>query len=80
MSIFLWIILGAISGYVASKITGSQSGIVFNIILGIIGSFIGAWIMNIFGSNGVTGFNLSSIAVSILGAVVLIWVVKFLRK
>ena len=78
MSILSWIIVGAISGWLANIIGGGKKkkGCFFNIILGIIGAFIGGYIMTFFGESGVTGFNLWSILVATLGAVLLLWVVK----
>lgn len=72
MGIILWIILGAIAGWFASVITESNHGVITDIILGIIGAFVGGMIMNFFGQAGVTGFNLYSIVVAVIGAVVLI--------
>lgn len=82
MDIIIWIIFGALVGWVASLImkTDSQQGSVINIVVGIIGAMIGGWIMNSFGETGVTGFNLYSFLVSLLGAVVLIVLVKALRR
>lgn len=73
MGILLWIVLGAISGWVASMIMKSNQGLVGDILLGIIGAVIGGFVMNLFGQTGVTGFNVYSAVVSILGAVIVIW-------
>ena len=82
MGIILWIIFGALVGWVASIImkTNAEQGAVVNIIVGIVGAVIGGWLMNILGENGVGGFNLYSFLVALLGAVVLIAVVRFLRR
>lgn len=76
MNILLWIILGAIAGWVASLIVKSDQGILLDIIVGIVGAFIGGFIFNAFGAAGVTGFNIYSILVAIVGAVVLLFIVK----
>lgn len=76
MNILLWIILGAIAGWVASLIVKSNQGILLDIIVGIIGAFVGGFIFNAFGAAGVTGFNIYSILVAIVGAVVLLFIVK----
>ena len=76
MNILLWIILGAIAGWVASLIVKSNQGILLDIIVGIIGAFVGGFIFQTFGASGVTGFNLYSILVAIVGAVVLLFIVK----
>lgn len=74
MNIVLWIILGAIAGWLASIVTGrnSQMGCIANIIAGIIGGVIGGWVMTMFGGPGVTGFNLYSLFVAFLGAVIVL--------
>ncbi|MBN8658681.1 MAG: GlsB/YeaQ/YmgE family stress response membrane protein [Anaerolineae bacterium] len=80
--ILIWIVFGALAGWIASIITGKnkQMGGVENVVSGIAGAFIGGFIMeNFFGTAGVTGFNVYSFIVAILGAVVLIWVVSFFR-
>ncbi len=82
MNIILWIIFGALAGWIASIIMGKnrQMGAIANIVVGIIGAFIGGWLMSLFGAQGVTGFNLSSLLVAILGAVVLLFVIGLLRR
>jgi uncharacterized membrane protein YeaQ/YmgE (transglycosylase-associated protein family) len=81
MGIIAWIILGALAGWVASIITGNNArmGCLANIIVGVIGAFIGGFLMNMFGGSGITGFNVYSLFVSILGAVVLLFVVSLIR-
>ena len=81
-NILIWIVFGALAGWIASIITGKnkQMGGVENVVSGIAGAFIGGFIMeNFFGNAGVTGFNVYSFIVAILGAVILIWVVGFFR-
>jgi uncharacterized membrane protein YeaQ/YmgE (transglycosylase-associated protein family) len=80
MGIILWIVFGAIAGWIASVITGSREGLLLDIIVGIVGAVVGGWIMSIFGNSGVTGFNLYSFMVAIVGAVVLLFVVKAVRR
>ena len=72
MGIILWIILGGIAGWIASTVMESSHGLVIDIIVGIVGAFLGGMIMNFFGQSGVTGFNLYSVIVSVIGAVVLL--------
>ena len=75
MSIIGWLVLGLIAGFIASKIyAGSGQGVVMDIVLGIIGAFVGGFLFNTFGSAGVTGFNLYSMIVAIIGAVVVLWI------
>ncbi|OGH04515.1 MAG: transglycosylase [Candidatus Levybacteria bacterium RBG_16_35_11] len=80
MSIILWIILGGLAGWIASLIVKSNQGILADIILGILGAIAGGFIMGFFGASGVTGFNLYSLIVSVIGAVVLIWLGRLLFR
>jgi len=79
MSIIGWIILGGLAGWIASMITGrnDQQGCLMNIIVGIVGAAIGGAIVGILGGGGVTGFNLGSLLVAVLGAVVLLAIVNW---
>ena len=79
MGILLWIVFGAIVGWIASMFMGTNEGLVLDIVLGIIGAVLGGWLMIFFGKSGVTGFNLYSFLVALLGAVILIAVVKAIR-
>ena len=81
MSLIAYIIFGGLVGWVASLLmnTDAQQGIVLNVIVGIVGSVLGSWLAGYFGFGGVSGFNLSSFVVALIGAVVLIAVVKALR-
>ncbi|MFZ1249124.1 MAG: GlsB/YeaQ/YmgE family stress response membrane protein [Candidatus Saccharimonadales bacterium] len=78
MSIIVWIIFGALAGWIASLIAGTDArqGAVANIVVGIVGAFAGGYLMQLFGKSGVNGFNLYSLLVAIFGAVVLLWVYK----
>jgi len=79
MSILIWVIFGAIVGWIASAIMGTSEGLFMDIIFGIVGSVLGGWLMSFFGKTGVSGFNLYSFVVAIIGAVVLIAIVRALR-
>jgi uncharacterized membrane protein YeaQ/YmgE (transglycosylase-associated protein family) len=73
MSILGWIILGLISGFIASKIVNrSGEGLILDIVLGIVGAFVGGFIFNSFGGAGITGFNLYSMFVAIIGAIIVL--------
>lgn len=74
MGIILWIIFGGIAGWLASMIMASSHGVIADVVLGIVGALIGGFLMSILGSSGVTGFNLYSLVVAVIGSVVLIWV------
>jgi uncharacterized membrane protein YeaQ/YmgE (transglycosylase-associated protein family) len=74
MSFLAWIVLGLISGFIASKIVNkSGEGAVMDIVLGIVGAIAGGWLFNVIGHTGVTGLNLYSILVSVVGAVVVLF-------
>ena len=74
MSIIGWLILGLISGFIASKLVNdSGQGLVLNIVLGIVGAIVGGFIFSSFGGAPVTGFNLYSMFVSIIGAIVVLF-------
>ncbi len=81
-NIIVWIILGGLSGWIASKITNkdSQMGIGMNILVGVIGAFIGGWLVGIFGLGPATGLNIWSFLVSILGAVILIKIIGLFKQ
>jgi len=73
MSILAWIVLGIVAGFIASKlINKSGGGLVIDLVLGVVGAVVGGWLFNQFGSAGVTGFNLYSLFVAVIGAVVVL--------
>lgn len=82
MGIILWIIFGALVGWIASMLmkTDAEQGVVMNIVVGIIGAMIGGWLMSWFGGTSITGFNVYSFLVALLGAVVLLGIVKLVRN
>jgi len=79
MNVLAWIVFGAIAGWIASAITRSNESLLMDIILGIIGALLGGWIMNSFGAQGVTGFNIYSFIVAIIGAIILLAIGKMFR-
>ena len=82
MNIILWIIFGAIVGWIASMImrTNASQGPLMDIVVGVVGAVLGGWIMSLFGQSGVSGFNLYSFVVALLGAIVLIAIVRAVRR
>ncbi len=76
MDFLLWVILGAVAGWIASIImkTDAQQGLLGDILLGIVGAFIGGFVFNMLGASGATGFNFYSLLVAIIGAVILIYI------
>ena len=82
MGIILWIIFGALAGWIASVIMKNdfEQGTIKDIFMGIIGAIVGGFIMNLLGQSGVTGFNLYSLAVAVIGAVVIIFIGRKMRN
>lgn len=78
LEIVLWILFGALAGWIASKImkTDAEMGAMANIVVGIIGAFIGGFLVRIFAGVAPEGFSIASLIVAILGAVVLLAIVK----
>jgi uncharacterized membrane protein YeaQ/YmgE (transglycosylase-associated protein family) len=75
MGIIAWIVLGLIAGFIASKIVNhSGSGVIMDIVLGVIGAIAGGLVFSFFGAVGVTGFNLYSLLVAVVGAVLVLWI------
>lgn len=83
MSIIVWIIVGALAGWIASMVvkTDASMGALANIVVGILGAFIGGWVVGLFGMNVAEGqLNFPSVLTAILGAVILLALVKMLRR
>jgi uncharacterized membrane protein YeaQ/YmgE (transglycosylase-associated protein family) len=75
MSILAWIVLGLIAGFVASKLVNRTGGsLVLDLLLGVVGAFVGGFLFTRFGAAGVTGLNIYSILVAIVGAVVVLFI------
>ena len=73
MSIIGWIVLGLIAGFIASKLVNKQGeGLLLDIVLGIVGAVVGGFLFNQLGAAGVTGFNIYSMFVAVVGAVVVL--------
>ena len=79
MSIIAWIIVGIISGWIAEKIMGRNDSFLMNLVIGVVGALIGGFILGLFDAEGATGFNIWSIFVAVLGAVVLLAIVNAVR-
>jgi uncharacterized membrane protein YeaQ/YmgE (transglycosylase-associated protein family) len=81
MSIIAWLVLGLVAGFIGSKIVNkSGEGLIRDIILGIVGAVVGGWIMETFGKAGVSGLNIYSFVVAILGAIVVLVVFHAIRR
>lgn len=79
MTILVWIFFGLIAGLLASFLVGREGGLLTDIILGILGAVLGGWLFNKFGMPGVTGFNLWSLLVAVVGATVFLLVFRLIR-
>lgn len=81
MGLIAWLVLGALAGWLASIVTGrnDQMGCITNIAVGIVGAFIGGLVMSLLGGEGVTGFNLYSIVVAFVGAVILLFLLNLIQ-
>ena len=73
MSLLTWIVLGLVAGFIASRlINRTGEGVILDIVLGIVGAVLGGWLFNTLGMVGVTGFNLYSLLVAVIGAAALL--------
>lgn len=82
MGIILWIVFGGIAGWIASVVikNDSSQGTAMNIIMGIVGAVVGGFLMGLVGQSGVNGFNLYSLFVAVVGAIVVIFIGRKLRS
>ncbi|MDD2877905.1 MAG: GlsB/YeaQ/YmgE family stress response membrane protein [Acidiphilium sp.] len=73
MGIIAWLVLGLIAGFIASKLVNRQGeGLILDMVLGIVGAIVGGFVFNAFGGAGVTGFNIYSLIVAVIGAVIVL--------
>lgn len=79
MGLLSWIILGLIAGVIAEFLMGGGFGLIGSIILGIVGAIVGGYLASLMGIGNVTGLNLGSIVISVIGACIVIFVVRALR-
>ena len=81
MGILAWIVLGLIAGFIGSKIVNKKGeGMFLDIILGIIGGVVGGWMFSKFGAHGVTGLNLYSLGVAVVGSIVVLVIYHAVRR
>jgi uncharacterized membrane protein YeaQ/YmgE (transglycosylase-associated protein family) len=75
MSFIAWLLLGLIAGFIASKIVNKTGeGLWLDIVIGVIGAELGGWLFSLFGMSGVTGLNVYSLLVAVVGAVILLFI------
>jgi uncharacterized membrane protein YeaQ/YmgE (transglycosylase-associated protein family) len=81
MSFLAWIVLGLLAGFIGSKIVNARGeGVVMDIVLGIVGAVVGGWLFSAFGGSHVTGVNLYSLFVAVIGAVVVLLIYHAIRR
>jgi uncharacterized membrane protein YeaQ/YmgE (transglycosylase-associated protein family) len=81
MSLFIWILLGLVAGFLASHLVNRRGeGVVLDVLLGVVGAMIGGWLFQRFGHAGVTGMNLHSILVATAGAIVFLIAYHAIRR
>lgn len=82
MNFVIWLVFGAITGWIASKLmnTDAEQGPIANIVVGIVGAMLGGFLFNQFGGQEVTGFNLYSLFVAVIGSMILLFILKTLRR
>jgi uncharacterized membrane protein YeaQ/YmgE (transglycosylase-associated protein family) len=81
MSLIAWIAMGLLAGFIGSKlINKSGEGVIRDIVLGIVGAIVGGFLFNLFGAPGVSGLNLYSLFVAVVGAVVLLVLYHLIRR
>jgi len=81
MSFLAWIVLGLVAGYIDSKLVNRRGeGMLLDILLGVVGAFAGGWLFHIFGASGVSGLNLYSLFVAVVGSAVLLVLYHAVRR
>jgi uncharacterized membrane protein YeaQ/YmgE (transglycosylase-associated protein family) len=81
MSFLAWIVLGLLAGFIGSKLVNkSGEGLILDIVLGVVGAFVGGWLFKTFGAAGVSGLNLYSLLVAVVGAVFVLLVYHAIRR
>lgn len=81
MTLLVWLVLGLIAGFIGSKLVNKTGeGLVLDIVLGIVGAIVGGYLFSMFGAHGVSGLNLYSVFVSVVGAVLILVVYHAIRR
>jgi len=81
MSFLAWVILGLLAGFIGSKIVNKRGeGFLVDTVLGVIGAIVGGWLFSLFGARGVSGVNLHSLIVAVIGAVAVLFVYHAIRR
>ena len=80
LSFLAWVLLGLVAGFIGSKLVGGNQTVVGDIVVGIIGAFVGGYVFRFFGSTGVTGFNLWSLVVAVVGSAVFLTLLYAIQR
>jgi uncharacterized membrane protein YeaQ/YmgE (transglycosylase-associated protein family) len=81
MGIISWVILGLVAGFIGSKVVNKRGdGFFLDLILGIVGAVVGGWLFSLIGGHGVTGLNIYSLVVAVIGAIVVLVVYHAIRR
>ena len=81
MSFLVWIVLGLVAGFIASKIVNKRGeGMLLDTVLGVVGAVVGGWLFALFGAGGVSGLNLYSLLVAVVGAIVVLFTYHAIRR
>ncbi len=81
MGIIAWLVLGLLAGFIGSKIVNKTGeGMLMDILIGIVGAALGGWIAGFFGFNGVTGLNIPSLIIAVVGSIVLLLIYRAVRR
>jgi uncharacterized membrane protein YeaQ/YmgE (transglycosylase-associated protein family) len=81
MGIIAWLVLGLLAGFIGSKIVNKTGeGMLLDILIGIVGAVVGGWVAGFFGFNGVTGLNIPSLVVAVIGSILFLLVYRAIRR
>lgn len=80
MGLLLWIVFGALVGWVASLVMGGKGGLMWDIVVGIVGAVVGGFVMSLLGEGGAGGFTLYSFLVALLGACIFIAILRAVQR
>ena len=81
MSFLAWIVLGLLAGFIGSKLVNRRGeGMILDVLLGIVGALIGGWLFHLFGAAGVSGLNLYSLMVAVIGSVAFLVTYHLIRR
>jgi len=81
MGIIAWLVLGLLAGFIGSKIVNKTGeGILMDILIGIVGAVVGGWVAGLFGFHGVTGLNIPSLVVAVVGSIIFLLIYRAIRS